>query len=846
MFLINGSINYSEIDSYSNSFSIKHEFGLIKSSSNVFIFELGDYKRNFRPASIRFGYNEIKVSIGTYKFNKSGVIRYSFTALKLEEEKKIGYSPYLYINLDIIQSSIIFARMNIRGIVPGDVVIKSDIEFNVIQANRTPRFYWDTPSGNADSSNSSSISKPITGYYYAFNKIENYFVTKSDIFIPEKQYPYLENEVYVNFPSSGTYFFHIKAVNSTGNISRNTSHATVIYNSPPSKPINLKFNGYSYYTGPTNYNMFSWNESSNSDEDEIKYEMKIYRNSYLYYDSIIDAMRCKDIFLYCKLFVRGFSIFHSQLYIVNKLVGRMRIDSDKYIYTPPALYGKLNIIGFMYGKLYIYPCMHGKMNIYVPGYNGPNIVDDLYGFSYKFSDNLIKKREEGRIYYKYSKDLYKNIHGSYSYMVRAYDWADMSDWSNMCYYDIINEKINFYSKMWIGYQDTDKELVCKLFIFGSSLLYGYSYIIPTIIGKMNMCRLRNASPLYGTLYFKEYFDLLSKMFIDTNFSDVYGKLYISCVPGSSFLHSRMRIVFEEYENLYGRMVFRDNDIEDLYGAMFIRANGNIALDGYMIIIKEIFYSRMIIKRLYSNDNSYENGGLSGRMSIDNYPPEPIIVSDVGNDWQPSSIINFSWEIPETKINVIAYEYFLSQEPITSFSSISFFRTAKKEASINLKNYNDDGEYYFYVRSVADNGDVSYPSVCIVRYNNKPSTPSYPMYVNWNECIDNTPIISKDETNNFIWPRSTHIDRDNVGYNIQISQFSDFSNIVVDIKDIYDTTGEDFISYPIKNSYSNEYSVYYWRVRAYDLHEYTDFGYVGRFRCNTRPGVPTNLSVENEV
>ena len=28
MFLINGSINYSEIDSYSNSFSIKHEFGL--------------------------------------------------------------------------------------------------------------------------------------------------------------------------------------------------------------------------------------------------------------------------------------------------------------------------------------------------------------------------------------------------------------------------------------------------------------------------------------------------------------------------------------------------------------------------------------------------------------------------------------------------------------------------------------------------------------------------------------------------------------------------------------------------------------------------------------------------
>ena len=121
-----------------------------------------------------------------------------------------------------------------------------------------------------------------------------------------------------------------------------------------------------------------------------------------------------------------------------------------------------------------------------------------------------------------------------------------------------------------------------------------------------------------------------------------------------------------------------------------------------------------------------------------------------------------------------------------------------------------------------------------------------MFVNDKECVDNIPVVSRAEYNVFKWPKSSHLDMDTVKYNIQISNKSDFSNIIIDKYDIYNLDADSFISTSIKYEYSLNNQVYYWRVRAYDRHQFTEYGYVGRFKCNTKPGIPTNLSVSNEV
>lgn len=794
MFLINGSIQCSEIDYETNSFYVRHNFGFAKSASKSFTFELNGLITQFRPAYVTFRNNEIKVSLGTYRFNSGGIIRYSFVAYNKEDEKVAGFSPNLYFNISIIQSSVLFARMNIRGITPGDVFIQSDIPFSTIQGNKTPKFFWDKPSKNADASNSDSSSvvyKEIVGYYYAFNSNPTYFITRLDQYIRESSNSD-STHVYVTFPSSGSYYFHIRAINSAGNISRNTSHAEVIYNVPPTKPTLLSINNKAYYNGPSNINVFSWNESSNSDNDDIKYEIAIYKDGNLYYNDYINAMRS----LNCEL------------------------------------YGKTDVI--QYGSV-----LHGVFEI-LGGMEPQN------NFGYHFFDNISKERPQDRLYFIYNRDVSKNISGSYYYTVRGYDWAEQSQWSDICYYDIDKVFVDLYSKAWIGYPDNDKNLSGRFFIYGDKVFLGFLYIIPSLFGKTNICDI-SFSGFYGNLVFKEFLDLFGSLEIETNFSDIFGKLFISCVPYSSDVSGRLRIVIDGDSSVFGKMLFRNPYDGGFYGDVFIIANGSGGFCGLLETIRERMSGKMSIIRNFSNNSTFDSKGrFFAKMNIDNYPPEPIVNSDIGHDWQDSNIINFSWTILPSRVNVVAFEYTITKTRITDFSSASFYRTTRTEVTVNLFNYDDDGMYYFYVRSIAENGSVSSAAEYVVRYNNKPSTPSFPMYVNNSECIDNIPIISRSEYNEFKWPKSTHTDRDIVKYQIQISGNSTFSDIIVDINEITDITESDFASVSIKYNYSDTFKILYWRVRAYDIYQFTEYGYVGRFRCNTKPGIPTNLRVENEV
>lgn len=792
MFTLNGYVECSEIDYYTNSFYIYHDFGNVKSATKSFAFELNGVSEVFRPSSVVFRDGCIKVSIGSYRFSNAGRIRYSFNALKLDSQKVLGYSPDLYFNIIIISTSTLYAKMTIRGIIPGDVNIESDIEFDMLQHNRNPLFYWETPSRNADESNSLSeeyIGKDISGYYYSFNREPSYFIRTTDNYISS-------NETFVRFPSSGSYYFHIRAINTAGNLSRNTSSARVIYNNPPSSPRNLCTNFESYYSGSLDRSIFSWYDSSNSDSDSISYEIEIYKNGKYLKGGPIETYKCKE----------------------SILTGMMNIYNSEH-----RLYCKMDVER-----------------------EDSSHWSDLFGLVSVYKNK--QSRDEEKTYYLFEKNRSDMRRGEYYYRVRGYDWAEQSEWSNECYFEIYGVDSFLASKMWIGYPDSDRSLSGKLFIYGDSSIYGKMYFIPSLIGKLIICELGESSELYGELLFKEFISLYGKMEIESNFSDIYGMLYISCKPGYSNLFGKLRLVYDYDSVLYGGLIIREFDYGDLSGEMFIHANGKSGLYGEMFLIRERLCGKMNIYRNYNNDEGFPKyrGILTGLMSIYNYPPEPIVTSDVGHDWQNSKIVNFSWTIEQTNINVVAYGYYISNTKITDFSSISFLRTSINSVQVNLENKNGSGEYYFYVYSISSTNSKSYNTEYIVRYNNIPSIPGADMKINNQECISNVPIVSRNEHNIFSWIKSSHLDQDIVKYNIQISDDINFSNIIIDKMDIYNNNASSYIDFEIQYNYPASSNLFYWRVRSYDKFQYSDFGYIGRFRCNTKPGVPTNLSVENEV
>jgi hypothetical protein len=791
MFLINGSIKYSDINYRTNSFYIYHDFGNIKSFAKSFSFEEKGVIEQFRPASVVFGEGFIKISLGTYRFNPSAIIRYSFNAFAIKEMVKKYTSEELFAKLKVIETSLLFAKIIIKQVIPGDVIVKSDIEFDVIQPNCRPKFYWDTPSIDSDNSNSISSSDiSIIGYYYSFNKIPNYFITKADSFIGELDEPN-STHIFIDFPSSGEYYFHIKAENSVGEISRNTTHVRVIYNNPPRIPTNLNANGYGYYKGASNINIFSWDNIIDSDGDSTDYEIKVYKGNSVIFHEYINALKSCEKELFAKMFIDSNS------------------SSESFSYSNKISDNKCHVF-----------------NVDMP---------------------ITKKRSSDKLYYIFKHDGEKN--GNYSYSVRAYDWAEQSEWSSVCYYDIYEIISYLHSKVWLGYNFEEnfgkKPIYGKLFIYGESWFFGKIYIVPELVGRLGVCQqCIDANPLYSTLRFKYYNDMYASVIIDTNFSDVYGKLNITDIQGSSTLSSVLKIV-EKYDNFnpfYAKLnICYGYQDYGFLGEAYIKAVGKDYIYGALEVIKERFYGKLIVDRIFSNDNDYDKYILQCKMNVDNYPPSPKITCTEGHDWQENSYVTFYWTIDESEIKVVSYEYYVSTSIIKDFSRVPFITTTETYKSINLANYNEDDEYYFYVRSISYSGSVSIPSVYVVRYNHIPSIPHYPMYINNKECISDIPVASSSSANEFKWPNSSHEDNDIVNYNIQVSNKSDFSNIIIDIDNIKDNDYDDFVKVNIIYEYNPDY-IYYWRVRAYDRHQYSSFGYVGRFRCNTRPGVPSNLSV----
>ena len=744
MFHINGSIRYSDIDHQKNYIIINHEYGDYRCSSCTFSYKRSGKSISFRPAYVRYETGKIKVSFGSYVFEDFDEIHYSFAMVKLTDVTYFDNSD-LFARLDIISITNIFAKVTIIGIVPDDIIeIKSD-DINIGQINdvKSPEYYWDEPNNNG---------VPIRGYYYSINKRDNYIISLKDSFTSS-------NRITIDFPFSGYFYIHVRPINTSGNFSSETTTILVGYNNPPTPPFGLSVNNELNYIGTSLINIFSWIKSSNTDMDEISYELDVYKSNSNVFNGFID---------------------NNYFITESNSVSISNFDSN-----------------FSY--------------ISFPFYSNGNYIPSGI------------------------------CTGNYSFRVRAKDWQAYSDWSSFCYYKLLNEYKEIFASMDVKYYYNPRFCIYgNLFIRCNSIFYGNLFIFPQLLGKMSIFFGKDYLNILAKLFIRENSYLYACMTVKNLFSLIYGSLRVTDAFMIKDLFGKIDIKELTSFDMYGKLKIEYYGLGDSYGKLFIFYEDKEDILGKVEILKLTLSGKVNIIR-------YENRDLYGKLTLRNYPANPVIENVDGHEWQSNSNTEFTWSTDGSGARIVRYEYMLTQEKRISSRNDNFINTVNTSVIFNLEDFMGSGIYYFYVRSIAFNDSISEVSEYILKYNKIPSIPAIEMFVNSINSLSKIPIISRSETNEFKFTRSSDDNfNDNPVYCIEVSKYDDFRSFVFYVDDIISYTSSNYVTCNIKyNDFESDYyGRYFWRVRAYDGKQYSKYGPIASFRVNTKPSVPKGLTVEN--
>lgn len=217
------------------------------------------------------------------KFNLVGLIKGKLTVEvpasgNLFAKVNVGYPAasgisgrlniFGYSNLDALIG--IFAVRDFRATVdvaedvPNAVVVTSDVTEGVWQENNNPTFYWDDPGDSFYS---------IREYYVAWNNDPNYVVSEDDQRVNA-------NEISKYAFDAGAWYFHIRAVNTLGHWSIETTHYAILYNHLPTAPSGAYLvEGLNDPTINTVTPAFNWGNANDADQlDVLTYHLQIASN----------------------------------------------------------------------------------------------------------------------------------------------------------------------------------------------------------------------------------------------------------------------------------------------------------------------------------------------------------------------------------------------------------------------------------------------------------------------------------------------------------------------------------------------------------------------------------------
>jgi len=230
------------------------------------------------------------------------------------------------------------------------------------------------------------------------------------------------------------------------------------------------------------------------------------------------------------------------------------------------------------------------------------------------------------------------------------------------------------------------------------------------------------------------------------------------------------------------------------------------------------------------------------------PPEtpggvdPLNADVVEGAWQPQSLIHFSWGSASWATSPVVAYHWRVDRTAASAASGTWAATATTHAAVELNSgAYGGGTWYIHVAAKNALGYFGPTSHYQVRWNRPPGRPGGFMAVNGQDTLAAVPVAPSRGSPVFTWGPSDDPDGGLPEYQVQFSTRPDFA--------IDPGTGQSSIIFQVTrpiNSWTMGQAfglgLFFWRVRANDGYELSDWSPIGAFRLNKPPNRPRDLVV----
>jgi hypothetical protein len=430
--------------------------------------------------------------------------------------------------------------------------------------------------------------------------------------------------------------------------------------------------------------------------------------------------------------------------------------------------------------------------------------------------------------------------GTYYWRVAAADAWQESDWSTVSYFTLSATTTDLPAKVWIPTRSV-VNLKAQVYIVDRSDLPArvevYVTTYRTLLAKVTV-RLKGDSDLQAKVWVPARSELKAQVYI-IDYEDLKAQVTVFGVYGSNDLPAKVKVTYPDYAELQAKVNIAWGSYAELKAQVFITAHSDLPAtvtvydtDHFGFIDD---FSRDIKAQLFIVRYGYKY--LGGTITtIRSRPGALTVFSNVMEaTWQGEHDIRFWWN-PATYefFPIYGYQVRLDHNATTTVSP-SDQMWLDLEKTYDLDMLEGAGSYWFHVAAVDVLGAQGPTAHYNVRYNNPPEAPTIPMTVNGADSYGGVPLVASTSGLAFEWGAAVDVDDlDVLTYTLQISADLNFAVLTQNI------TGIAIYRYSLAEVIVPD--IYYWRVRAFDGHEYSDWGPTAQFTVNTPPEPPTDLMV----
>lgn len=438
--------------------------------------------------------------------------------------------------------------------------------------------------------------------------------------------------------------------------------------------------------------------------------------------------------------------------------------------------------------------------------------------------------------------------GRYDWRVRAYDNKQFSEWSHINPLIVSPVQHSLGAKITIPVYDVDN-LLAKINILpynDLSAVVNVTYEVGSNLGaSINVC-YKYDSEIKAKISIASIADIGATVTIRP-YERLGASLRVVGVPGRQDIYGKVKVCDTADDELKCRLRVCDGSSVEL-GA-FLHIISNVDVGGRVTVYtKEHFgFIEDFRDDILAQINIIQRGerGLAGIVDVEADKPGAVIIdANVPEaEWNPENNITFTWSPATAHFNSIDGYYIQLDRQPDSQASVSWQNNNLFTYSINLETLTGAGIYYFHVAALASNGMFGPTAHYAVWYNHKPQKPEVPMTINDKDTISDFAIVSAHSDLEFRWEQSYDEDQlDIITYRLQIANNETF---IVDNSQnydiIYDLDDIETFYHQISGG-TIESGTYFWRVRAFDGHEWSEWSRTGRFYINTPPTAPQDLTV----